>query len=191
MAGYVALSCPSCGGKLEITEDIERFACAHCGREHIVIRGGGIVSLTPLVEGLRKVEIGVDKTAAELALERIPKELEALLTEKNNLLKASPYPTELSVAKLIVISGIGGLFLIIPIIGIYQGDDTVGIAFLLCGIPGIAMIIFGMWPILNHSTKRLEAQEAWEAKTGIRIKSLDEQIASKQSELERNRKLVS
>ena len=41
MADFVTLSCPSCGGKLEVTRDIERFACAHCGREHIVKRTGG------------------------------------------------------------------------------------------------------------------------------------------------------
>ena len=54
MADFVTLTCPSCGGKLQITQDIERFACAHCGREHIVKRSGGIVSLSPIIDALKK-----------------------------------------------------------------------------------------------------------------------------------------
>ncbi|MBE3067272.1 MAG: hypothetical protein IMZ73_07575 [Chloroflexi bacterium] len=55
MPDLVTLSCPSCGGKLNITNDIERFACGHSGREHVVKRAGGIVSLSPVVEALKKV----------------------------------------------------------------------------------------------------------------------------------------
>ncbi len=75
---FITLACPSCGGKLEITNDIERFACAHCGREHIVKRSGGTVSLAPIVDSLKKVETGVDKTAAELALARLQREIDDL-----------------------------------------------------------------------------------------------------------------
>ena len=191
MSDFITLSCPSCGAKLEITQDINRFACSSCGREHIVNRSGGIVALSPVVDAINQVKSGVDKTAAELALERISKEIEALIAEKNRIMKESPYPTEYSVTKLVVAVVIGVLFLIIPIIFISQGDNTAGTASLLCGIPGIALIILGMWPILNRSTKRLEAQQNWEAKTGVRIKSLNEQIESKQLEYERNRELVS
>ncbi len=71
MADFVSLSCPSCGGKLQITNDIDRFACGYCGQEHTVNRSGGMVFLKPVVEGLRQVQTGVDKTAAELALKRL------------------------------------------------------------------------------------------------------------------------
>ncbi len=33
MPDFVTLSCPTCGGKLEITDNIERFACGYCGHE--------------------------------------------------------------------------------------------------------------------------------------------------------------
>jgi predicted RNA-binding Zn-ribbon protein involved in translation (DUF1610 family) len=36
MSDFVTLTCPNCGGKLQITPDINRFACTHCGNEHIV-----------------------------------------------------------------------------------------------------------------------------------------------------------
>jgi hypothetical protein len=75
---FVTLSCPSCGGKLQITSDIERFACSYCGIEHIVRRGGGIITLAPFVEGLKGVQIGVDKTASELAIQRLTREISEL-----------------------------------------------------------------------------------------------------------------
>jgi hypothetical protein len=54
---------------------MERFACGYCGNEQIVRREGGVVMLAPVVEGLRHVQTGVDKTAAELALVRLAKEI--------------------------------------------------------------------------------------------------------------------
>jgi hypothetical protein len=72
---FITLSCPSRGGNLQITNDVERFACAHCGSEHIVRRGGGIVALAPVIAGLKQVQVGVDKTASELAIKRLRDEL--------------------------------------------------------------------------------------------------------------------
>jgi predicted RNA-binding Zn-ribbon protein involved in translation (DUF1610 family) len=86
MAEFITLSCPSCGGRLEITKDIERFACAHCGNEHVVRRAGGIVSLAPVVAGLKQVQAGVDKTASELAIKRLRGEIGELRDELWQLL---------------------------------------------------------------------------------------------------------
>jgi len=75
MADFVTLSCPSCGGKLQITNDIERFACGYCGKEHIVKRGGGIVTLSPVIDGLKRIQEGTDRTASELAILRLGNEI--------------------------------------------------------------------------------------------------------------------
>jgi hypothetical protein len=75
MSDFITLSCPSCGGKLEITKDVEQFACAHCGNEHVVRRGAGIVSLAPVMEGLQKVQASSDRVRAELAIQRLTAEL--------------------------------------------------------------------------------------------------------------------
>ncbi len=97
MAEFVTLSCPTCGGKLKITNDIDRFACSHCGNEHVVKRSGGIVSLSPVVDGLKKIKTGVDKRERErkmgqVARERMDdmerqrsKELAALQNEKSRI----------------------------------------------------------------------------------------------------------
>jgi DNA-directed RNA polymerase subunit RPC12/RpoP len=189
MSDFITLSCPSCGAKLEITQDINRFACSNCGREHIVKRNGGIVSLSPVVDAINQVKSGVDKTAAELALERIPKEIVALTIERDNLLKAHPYPNNISVPSLIIMT-IAGFAFVFWSIWIFF-DPTGWPAGFCALIPGIVFIIIGMWPKSQLHAKRLEVQKAWEANTGIRIMSIDKQIAIKQSELERNRKLVS
>jgi predicted RNA-binding Zn-ribbon protein involved in translation (DUF1610 family) len=75
---FITLSCPTCGAKLEVTDDIERFACRYCGNEHMVRRSGGIVSLKAVTEGLKHVQVGVDKTAAELAIRRLKEEMSEL-----------------------------------------------------------------------------------------------------------------
>ncbi len=75
----ITLSCPSCGAKLEITPTLDRFACSFCGQEHIVNRLGDTISLSPVVEAIHQVKIGVDKTAAELAIVRLQKEISDLM----------------------------------------------------------------------------------------------------------------
>jgi DNA-directed RNA polymerase subunit RPC12/RpoP len=58
------LTCRTCGAKLELTDDIDRFSCSHCGNEFIVQRQGGIVSLKPVVDELEKISGHTGKTAA-------------------------------------------------------------------------------------------------------------------------------
>lgn len=96
---FITLACPSCGGKLEITPDMERFACKFCGSEHLVRRSGGAVSLAPVVEGLKRVESkfdqvlsGSDRIAAEQTIQRLKGEIHALeekIREKQDYLKAN------------------------------------------------------------------------------------------------------
>jgi len=189
MSDFITLSCPSCGAKLEITQDINRFACSHCGQEHIVKRSGGIVSLSPVVEAINQVKSGVDKTAAELALARIPKEIIALEDDKNNLLKAHPYPLGYSTIRLIGPIVIG-ILLLIAAFTTFSSMNGDGTAEFFCLIPGFVFILFGLVPILKGDTKQIRARKLWQESTGRRINILEEQIAIKQSELERNRKLV-
>jgi hypothetical protein len=57
---------------------VDRFACAHCGSEYLVRRGGGIVSLSPVVKELKGVREGVDRTASELAIQRLQRTIDEL-----------------------------------------------------------------------------------------------------------------
>jgi hypothetical protein len=91
-SNFISLNCPNCGGKLEVTPDIDRFTCKYCGNEHLVKRNGNNISLTPIVEGMKRVEQkfdhilnGSDRMAAEQTIQRLKAEmadLQRLYSEK-------------------------------------------------------------------------------------------------------------
>jgi len=74
MTDFVTLSCPSCRGKLKITNDINQFACGYCGNEFMVNRGENTISLAPVVESINQVRQGVDRIAIELQIQRLQRE---------------------------------------------------------------------------------------------------------------------
>lgn len=74
MSDFITLECPSCGGPLRITGDIDHLACAHCGNEHVVRRSRSVVSLKP-VEGLSQEDV------SELAARRLKEEIRNLESE--------------------------------------------------------------------------------------------------------------
>ncbi len=75
---FISLTCNNCGGKLDVYDDMERFACGYCGSEMLVQRRGGTVALKDVTEAIKQVQAGTDKTAAELAIIRYQKELSDL-----------------------------------------------------------------------------------------------------------------
>jgi hypothetical protein len=85
MTDFVTLTCPTCGSKLKVTKQIHLLACAHCGNEHMVVRDSGTLYLAPLAKDVRQIRVGVDKTAAELAVVRLAKEIEVLETQIRNV----------------------------------------------------------------------------------------------------------
>lgn len=76
MLNSISLKCSNCGANLEITPDMETFACGYCGASQMVTRSGGTVSLRLLTESISRVQAGTDKTAAELAIRRLKEEHE-------------------------------------------------------------------------------------------------------------------
>ena len=49
MNDYITLSCPLCGGKLEVGTNTSILLCQHCETEHIVRRQGDAISLESFV----------------------------------------------------------------------------------------------------------------------------------------------
>jgi predicted RNA-binding Zn-ribbon protein involved in translation (DUF1610 family) len=68
---FISLICATCGASLDVCDDIERFACGYCGTSLVVQRRGGAVALRLVAQAIKQVQIGTDKTAAELALVRL------------------------------------------------------------------------------------------------------------------------
>ncbi len=71
MRDMITLACPSCGGNLRVTEEIDRFACPYCSREHLVERSSGHVTLVPMVKQLDRIGTGVDRQSSEMAIRRL------------------------------------------------------------------------------------------------------------------------
>lgn len=70
------LACANCSAPLEVGAHLERFTCAYCGTAQIVERSGGVVSTRKLEVAISAVQRGTDRTAAELAMPRLARELE-------------------------------------------------------------------------------------------------------------------
>jgi len=81
----IRLSCNGCGASLEISPSMTHFACGYCGSNQIVERKGGTVSLKSVTDAIGKVQVGTDKTAAELALKRLTEELNSLVVQRAQL----------------------------------------------------------------------------------------------------------
>jgi cysteine sulfinate desulfinase/cysteine desulfurase-like protein len=58
------------------------FACAFCGSQQRVERKGGTVALHKIKGAIKAVQRGTDRTAAELALPRLEKELAEIMSRK-------------------------------------------------------------------------------------------------------------
>jgi DNA-directed RNA polymerase subunit RPC12/RpoP len=113
---FINLNCANCGAKLDVYDDMERFACGYCGAEMIVQRRGGTVALKAVTEAIKKVAVGTDKMAAELALARLNQESGVLSEELQKLLNARSGVASgrKQVARASIISGLtGALFLLI------------------------------------------------------------------------------
>jgi len=177
MAKFVTLSCPTCGGKLEITEDVDRFACGHCGNEHIVKRISGIVSIEPVVEELRKIGSGTDRTASELAIKRLTDEIKELRSKISyaKMGEDCGYAREFS---LLLIIG-GGIAIICGIFSIVAGEGYGAFMGLVFGFIAIA----AGWSTLekiSNEIKEINSTVAW----------CEKQIRKKQKELHPHRKIV-
>jgi DNA-directed RNA polymerase subunit RPC12/RpoP len=77
------LRCGNCGASLEISNELNQFACGYCGTEQIVERKGGTVALKPITDAIARIQTSTDKTAAELALRRLPQESNKLLWQRS------------------------------------------------------------------------------------------------------------
>ena len=166
MSDFVTLTCPSCGGKLQITNDIDRFACAHCGAEHAVRRGGGLVSLAPVVAEIRHVRSGVDRTASEMAIPRLTSELAQLERIRSSII------TDYSRIKLeaearhppetqrwgcgLILAGLA--LAAFAAFGLYEYDASAVIVLVSVGLA----VILWIWPWTSPKTEALIQREMLE-----------------------------
>ena len=190
MSDFVTLTCPACGGKLQITNDIERFACAHCGAEHVVRRGGGLVSLAPVVAEIKHVGAGVDRTASELAIQRLTNEIAELERMRGSISTELTVGTGWTFSQSVGIA-LGGIALVLFALLLIDRTRPGAEWFF-----GAAVVLGGVGAFLTRNyNKDLERRAAAvRQETTNRHEErvqLDQQIASKMVELRKHQELVS
>lgn len=217
MPDFITLSCPSCGGKLEITKDLERFACGHCGTEHIVRRTPSTISLAPVTEVLEKVRDNTDRTAAELAIPRLKKEIAAFERKRlaevagfnageavTTAAKTGAVASAKAAGKLLslliaVVAGLVAIFIVVAIV-----DNAVETSHLSIGAVIIALItisgcVFFIY-LASTASKAVDTtppvrvqgiSEEKKKQHQDRLAVIDRELEEKRSQLEQSMKVVS
>ena len=130
---------------------------------------GGGISLSPVVEGLKRVEKGVDRTASELAIARLNKEILELRSKRVGSRKLREQERSLSLAVGIFASVLG-----ISIIAMFQ-------LHWLSWLFGLMIIVGGIYSLHNGSRLFSESDEE---------KQVIQQISDKKAELTRHQQIV-
>ena len=134
----------------------------YCGTEFTVNRGGGIVSLAPVVDGLMRVQRGVDKTASELAIARLQRDADEFTQQWRNV-NAQSYLGPLG----------WGAFLLI--LGMLLSNSNIQPLGGLAALAGIVLLVSAF----NGNTKK--SQE---------LAALQEQYDATVSEIDRHKAIV-
>lgn len=111
---------------------------------------GGVVSLAPVVEGLKRVEKGVDKTASELAIARLQKDIDDLRSQLGYLESKSDPEA--------ILRGIGliALGILIAFLNEFFG--------FLFATAGLLWVIWGIWSINGNKQEKTDLAAKIEAK---------------------------
>jgi len=193
---FIALNCHNCGSKLQVYGDMERFACSYCGTEMIVQRRGGTIELRPVEAAIRKVQVGTDKTAAELARPRLQDELtslvraeQAIISERIEIRQTSNY----------ILIGFGGTLgvLLVGIFSVYAvaaEADNPAIGVVACCVVCLVLVALIARKASDvHKRERaqsLEEARPQEENKAHRLDAVRSRIARVQRQLAENYKIL-
>ena len=173
MADLLTLNCPTCGGQLHVTNDVDRFVCAHCGNTHIVDPGVRVESLAGEVSALR----------AETDIRRLQQEL-GVLIEKRDQSRSVVEHYRRTVVALHQSAGVAAYFLALMFV-------VIGFGALLSQMPnrGVlalgAMFVIGLMVMAGRNTKRQPVILPGSLDAQIKdLARMNRQIAQKQRELD-------
>lgn len=105
------LTCAGCSAPLEIGDDIERFTCSYCRTPQLVERSGGVVVLKKLEGAISAVQRGTDRTAAELAIPRLTKELAEALRDRSEAFQAAKKVRESAMSGRRLLTSVVAIFI--------------------------------------------------------------------------------
>jgi ribosomal protein S27AE len=180
-ARVVTLSCSSCGAALDIAPDMSRFACGYCGATLAVERRGGTIALKGVVDAVERVQVGTDKTAAELAIARLTRELEseraAWAACDADIGRRYPHYVVVFLgfffAGSLCVAFMGAVGVLVDLLSKPRENADGSTALLV--ITGVVALLCGMLMKENRSSYQTERDQAWRPH-GTRIAQLQAQI---------------
>jgi hypothetical protein len=191
MLGITKLTCPTCGGKIELEEDNDRVICLYCGNQLQVERKDGEIAIRPFVQAVKTMQGSMDRAASEMAINRIKSEIitlqdqrEPYLEEWNRLETIHNKVPHFKTWTKIFLWSLPGSFILF-IIGVAIDRMAIGIL-AVCLFFGaiIALIVNG-----KNAIARKKADKEYEKMSQFMI-PLNEQIEKKNKELEKHQKIV-
>jgi predicted RNA-binding Zn-ribbon protein involved in translation (DUF1610 family) len=176
----LTLACPTCGGKLQVTPEITRFACIYCGNEHIVRRGDGKTFIEPVLRELQAVRQDIDyvqqagvevirQANGTVQAAQAAQNSAAYLAQRGTLMQQisllerslddkKKEKTQLEKGNGYTLIGIGvGLFLSVFILyfALESTDETLALTFaMLVGLSGAACFILGIIKTIAFGHKK-------------------------------------
>jgi hypothetical protein len=156
----VSLSCPGCGAALEVGPALTQLACGYCGKVATVERRGATIALLPMVAAIERVQVGTDRTAAELAMVRLRAELAA--AEAAWKARDADLTGRRRRTRDVHVTGLAVplVLLVIAAIVISKDGYSCGSVFFLVVSLGIGILVLASL-YFNSSSLTAHQQEAW------------------------------
>lgn len=149
--GILTLKCKNCGSNLEVSPGMDQFNCAYCGAELLVQRKGGTIALKIVEEAIKKVQVGTDKAAAELAIARYDKSLKELEQESLRL-KSNVY------TETLLGYGCGGFLLLIGVGAMVGDSGGVGCFWIILGVGCCLLCLYGLIKPKKEKIKEVDSK---------------------------------
>jgi hypothetical protein len=176
MSNLITLTCPSCGGRLEVTSQADRFVCAHCGNSHVVDPIQQTMQLKAQLKTLT-TEKDIQRLQEEIA--DLTKQRKQLRNDLADLQIKDAYYRELAhIIPLGIVAGPAVAVLGLAFI-LFGGSSSRNGDALIVIMIGVAVFLL---ELLAHSASALRADKAVK-KMARGIVALDQAIALKESEL--------
>lgn len=139
----IKLSCKSCGAKLELTDDTDRFICGSCGNEWLVNKSGGAIYLSEIKEDIKNIKINTGATKDNTEILAIEAKIRVLKKKEEDLKKqlaaaSFPYLPTSSCLQY----GCVGVVLIFLLIALWIYNLTIALTIALPIVVVVILILF-------------------------------------------------
>jgi len=183
-AKIISLKCSSCSGLLQVNERFDKITCTYCGSEQLIIKSeNNNVSLKKIEDKLSSVTSSSNKTAAELAITRLEKDLKLATFEYDDSFGELDKKTVAARDKIVSYEGIQ----IICGIGFFASVFLMGANWILASVV-IGLPVAG---ICRHQIKSIEKElENLKKKYVPKHQELVKQIYEMRESLEKNLEIV-